>query len=235
MTYDFFLPGLIIDALETHSKDYLIKWIGEICEKGIRTVNMLGSHDGIPLLDLKGMIPDAQIARLIKTVVDRGGIVKDLHGSRNVYYQVNSTYYSALGEDDRKLLLARAIQIFMPGKPQVWYLDLFAGKNDYGAVEKAGSGGHKEINRTNLTLEQVRKGLEREVVRKQLALLRFRNEHRAFGFEAKLRVLDSDPQFLKLVWENNGCRAKLEADLKGYGFRIEAQNEQGELFFLTSD
>ncbi len=28
----------------------------------------------------------------------------------------------------KKMLLARAIQMFMPGKPQVWYLDLFAGK-----------------------------------------------------------------------------------------------------------
>lgn len=38
----------------------------------------------------------------------------------------------------------------MPGKPQIWYLDLFAGKNDYEAVKRAGKDGHKEINRTNL-------------------------------------------------------------------------------------
>lgn len=52
-----------------------------------------------------------------------------------MYYQVNCTYFSALGESDRKMLLARALQIFMPGKPQVWYLDLFAGKNDIDAVK----------------------------------------------------------------------------------------------------
>ena len=61
-----------------------------------------------------------------------------------MYYQVNATYYSALGENDQKMILARAIQLFMPGKPQVWYLDLLAGKNDYAAVEKAGPAGHKE-------------------------------------------------------------------------------------------
>lgn len=54
--------------------------------------------------------------------------MKDLHGQKNVYYQVNAAYYSALGESDSKMLLARALQLFMPGKPQVWYLDLFAGK-----------------------------------------------------------------------------------------------------------
>jgi sucrose phosphorylase len=55
-----------------------------------------------------------------------------------VYYQVNATYYSALGEDDKKLLLARALQMFMPWKPQVWYLDLFAGKNDIEGMKKDG-------------------------------------------------------------------------------------------------
>ena len=78
----------------------------------------------------------------------------------------------ALGESDAKLLLSRVIQIFMPGKPQVWYLDLLAGKNDHAAVEKAGPAGHKEINRTNLTLEQACAELQKNVVRQQLELLR---------------------------------------------------------------
>ncbi len=214
MTYDFFLPGLIIDALERNTNEFLIRWISDMQEKGIRVVNMLGCHDGIPLLDLKGLLSEDQIQSLIDIVVNRGGYVKDLHGKKNMYYQVNATYYSALGEDDAKLILARAIQIFMPGKPQVWYLDLLAGKNDYAAVEKAGPAGHKEINRTNLTLEQVYKQLEKNVVRQQISLLRFRNSFPAFGFDAKLKILDSGPEILKLHWENNGCAAILEANLK---------------------
>lgn len=87
---------------------------------------------------------------------------------------MNATYFSALGEDERKMLLARALQIFMPGKPQIWYLDLFAGKNDYEAVKMAGPGGHKEINRTNLTTAQVCSGLSKPIVKQQLELLRFR-------------------------------------------------------------
>lgn len=65
------------------------------------------------------------------------------------------------------MLLARAIQLFMPGKPQVWYLDLFAGKNDLEAVHRGGEAAHKEINRTNLTSEQVKAGLEQPVTRDQ--------------------------------------------------------------------
>jgi sucrose phosphorylase len=231
MTYDFFLPGLIIDALERNTNEFLIKWIRDMQEKGIRVVNMLGCHDGIPLLDLKGLIADEQIQRLIDTVVKRGGYVKDLHGKKNMYYQVNATYYSALGEDDAKMLLARAIQIFVPGKPQVWYLDLLAGKNDHAAVEKAGPAGHKEINRTNLTLEQACKGLEKNVVRQQLSLLRFRNSFPAFGFDAKLKILDSKPEILKLRWENNGCAATLEANLKTYSCNTTATDEEGKVVY----
>lgn len=76
---------------------------------------MLGCHDGIPLLDLRGLLPEERIAGLIDLIIARGGFVKNLHGQKNVYYQVNATYYSALGEDDRKMLVARAIQLFMPG------------------------------------------------------------------------------------------------------------------------
>jgi len=232
MIYDFFLPGLIIDALERNNNEYLIRWINEIREKKYKVVNMLGCHDGIPLLDLKGLMPDELIESLIRKVVDRGGYVKDLHGAKNIYYQVNATYYSALGEDDRKLLLARAIQIFMPGKPQVWYLDLFAGKNDYEAVRKAGPGGHKEINRTNLTMEQIRSGLKKDIVLRQLSLLRFRNTFPAFGFSSELEIHDAGSDRLRLCWQNEGFKAILEADLKNHAFHIEGTDNEGKIYYI---
>jgi len=231
MTYDFFLPGLIIDALERNTNEFLIKWVMDMQEKDIQVVNMLGCHDGIPLLDLKGLLSDEQIQNLIDIVVARGGYVKDLHGKKNMYYQVNATYYSALGENDQKMLLARAIQIFMPGKPQVWYLDLLAGKNDHDAVEKAGPAGHKEINRTNLTLEQAYEGLEKDIVSQQLSLLRLRNSFPAFGFDAKLEILQSSPEILKLRWKNNGCTATLEANLKDFSCPITATDEKGKVVY----
>ena len=234
MTYDFFLPGLIIDALERNTNELLINWIRDIREKEIRVVNMLGCHDGIPLLDLKGLLADELIQRLIDIVVKRGGYIKDLHGKKDMYYQVNATYYSALGEDDAKLILARAIQIFMPGIPQVWYLDLLAGKNDYAAVEKAGPSGHKEINRTNMALEVACEELKRNVVSQQLSLLRFRNNFPAFGFDAKLEILTSRPEILNLRWENNGCAATLEANLKDYTCNITATDENGNVVYNFS-
>lgn len=218
--YDFFFPGLVIDALETASNQHLLEWIREVVEKEYVTVNMLGCHDGIPLLDMKGLLDDRSIDDLIAIILDRGGMVKDLYGpdgTKIAYYQLNATFYSALGENDDKLVLARAIQMFMPGVPEVWYLDLFAGSNDH---EAAREGGHKEINRTNLSMSQIRSRLRLPVVQRQLALLRFRNTFPAFGFDSRLVIEDSGEGQLHLVWAKGAHTASLTADLATFAFEI---------------
>ena len=229
MTYDFFLPGLIIDAFEQQSGEVLKKWADELVEKKIQVVNMLGCHDGIPLLDLKGLISEERIQSVIDTVVKRGGYVKDLHGQKNVYYQVNATYYSALGEEDKRMLLARAIQIFMPGKPQVWYLDLFAGKNDYEAVKRAGAGGHKEINRTNLTTKEMEAGLQRDIVLKQLEMLRFRHTFPVFSNESEFTMKCIESKIF-MEWKNKEERAVLKADLSDFNFDILAEKNGEKIY-----
>ncbi|EPH06773.1 sucrose phosphorylase [Propionibacterium sp. oral taxon 192 str. F0372] len=221
LTYDFFLPGLLIHSLATRDTGVLKRWIGELVDKDIRTINMLGCHDGIPLLDLKGLLSDDEIQQLIGLVTSRGGHVKDLHGDTTIYYQVNATYYSALGEDDDAMVLARAIQMFVPGKPQVWYLDLFAGRNDHAAVTAAGEGGHKEINRTNLSVADIEAGLATPVVQRQLELLRLRSTHPAFGFDAEISVADTPNDELEITWSRGDSWARLRADLNSKEFGIE--------------
>ena len=253
LTYDFFLPGLILDALYRGDGTYLEQWAKEQIKENIHTVNMLGCHDGIPVLDLAGLLPDDRIEDLIRLLVDRGGFVKDLHGNKKMYYQVNTTYYNALGENEQALLLARALQIFMPGKPQVWYLDLFAGSNDYEAVKRAGAGGHKEINRTNFSQKDIESGLEKEVVKKQLEMLKFRKEFPAFGFDAEMEIRTKpaaqisdqaenalhfekipDEQMynrIYITWKKEGYLARLSADLKAHTYRIQALDPSGNLIW----
>jgi len=242
--YDFFLPGLVLDALDRGTSLPLRRWIGEIKEKNIMTVNMLGCHDGIPILDLKGvnapdrsqkgLLEDAEIEAVMERVMERGGRVKNLFGAdgkKISYYQVNATFFSALGEDEQKLLLARAIQLFMPGIPQVWYLDLFAGENNYEAANKGGAAGHKEINRTELSENDVEQGLKRQVVLDQLELIRMRNTFPAF--DGALETAETDESLLQMTWENNGCTATLKADLRDYSFSVEHGYDSGEKHLLS--
>ena len=236
--YDFIFPGLIIHALDEGTNKYLLRWITELIEKNIKTVNMLGCHDGIPVLDLKGgdnngvsmegLLTDKEIDTIVERIIERGGRVKDLYGpdgKKISYYQVNSTFFSALGEDEQKLRLARAVQMFMPGTPQVWYLDLFAGKNNYVAADKGGTGGHKEINRTTLTLSDIEEGLSQAIVQDQLELIRLRNTSLAFCGE--LSISNTDEHSLQLTWKYRECAATLTADLRDYGFSITHQDEAG--------
>jgi len=229
--YDFFLPGLTIHTIENGTNKALLVWINEILDKGYKTVNMLGCHDGIPVLDLKckevngvynkGLLKDAEIEAIMNKIMERGGRVKNLYGASGKkisYYQVNATFFSALGEDEQKLLLARAIQLFMPGIPQVWYLDIFAGKNDYEAADKGGSGGHKEINRTGLSLQDVEIGLKKDVVIGQLAMMKLRNTSRAF--KGSVTINDSPESGLDIVWKNGKEYAQLMANLKTLTFTI---------------
>mgnify|MGYP001814795841 CR=1 FL=1 len=161
-------------------------------------------------------------------IVSRGGRVKNLFGAdgkKIAYYQVNATYFSALGEDEQKLLLARAIQLFTPGIPQVWYLDLFAGKNDYAAADRGGTGGHKEINRTTLSLADIENGLETDIVRDQLKLLRLRNTHPAF--KGTLEIWPSESHRLHLTWRNDHHVAILEAGLRSHSFNVSHTDYAG--------
>lgn len=229
--YDFFLPTLLIDALDKGRSHYLKRWIDEIQEQNIQTVNMLGCHDGIPVLDLDGYeteegyragLMDANdIEATIESIMQRGGRVKNLFGAdgkKIAYYQVNATYFSALGEDEQKLRLARAIQLFMPGIPQVWYLDLFAGKNDYAAADSDGTAGHKEINRTTLDMAAIEDGLKRPVVLDQLEMMRLRNTAEAFN--GSLQVAGHAEHELEMTWTCGDHSISLMADLKSHGFQI---------------
>lgn len=236
--YDFFLPGLTLHTIENKSNKALLKWAREIVDKKFKTVNMLGCHDGIPVIDLKGkqlddhyssgLLEDPEIEGIMETIIERGGRVKNLFGptgEKISYYQVNATFFSALGEDENKLLLARAIQLFMPGTPQIWYLDLFAGKNDYAAADKAGSGGHKEINRSNLSLEDVAQGCTKDIILQQLQLLRLRNTSKAFSGEVSFNEKDSST--IDILWSYYNEKAHLVANLHTGSFRIQ-YTENGE-------
>jgi len=242
--YDFFFPGLVINALDQGNNAALLHWISDIRTKGLQTINMLGSHDGVPVLDLKGkqvngsyrpgLLSDEQVEATIERIIKRGGQTKNLYdadGKKIDYYQVNATFFSALGEDEQKLRLARAIQMFMPGVPQVWYLDLFAGTNDYAAAERGRTAGHKEINRTTLKIIDIESGLKRPIVLDQLELIRLRNTSPAFNGEMK--VIETEPHLLHISWQHPEVTLTLKADLSDHSFTVSQNDGAGEVVLMS--
>ncbi|MBQ4434502.1 MAG: glycosidase [Clostridia bacterium] len=218
--YDYYLPGLLLDALDTGESGYLFSWAREQLQLDIRPVNMLGCHDGIPVRDIRGLLPDDRIDGIVQRTVDRGGLRKWIYGANPQVYQLNTTYYSALGCDDRKMLTARAIQLFMPGKPQIWYEDLLAGENDLEALRRDPTLDEREINRRRYSLDEAEARLSRPIVKDQLKLLKMRNTHPAFADNTAIEAEQPDPHSLKITWRSGEAYAVLEANVAAADYHI---------------
>ena len=95
------------------------------------------------------------------------------------------------------------------------------------AVKRAGAGGHKEINRSNLTKEQIEKSLDCDVVKLQLDMLKFRNTFEAFNFDADIQVDESENGII-FRWIYNDKTAILNANLKEMSFTAQGIDENGK-------
>ena len=226
--YDFALPPLVLHAMFTGKADALRRWI-EIRPRNAVTV--LDTHDGIGVIDVgadasdraasPGLLSDEEMQALVETIHrNSNGESRRATGAAAAnldLYQVNCTFYDALGRDDLKLLLARAIQFFLPGVPQVYYVGLLAGCNDMELLGRTGVG--RDINRHCYTREELDEALTRPVVVRLLELIRLRNSHPAFDGEFASRSVDGEQ--LRLRWENRGEFAELSVDLSTLAHRIE--------------
>ncbi len=124
-------------------------------------------------------------------------------------YQVNCTFYDALGRNDDDYLIARALQFFAPGIPQVYYVGLLAGTNDMDLLTRSQVG--RDINRHYYTLAEIDAALATPVVRRLIDLIRFRNTHPAFGGD--VRIDTPDEGCIDIVWTSGDDRAALRVDL----------------------
>jgi sucrose phosphorylase len=185
--YDFALPMLTLFSLYSGKSVRLANWLKMSPMKQFTT---LDTHDGIGVVDARDLLTDEELHYTSEELYKVGANVKKVYSSANYnnldIYQINSTYYSALGNDDSSYLLARAIQIFAPGIPQIYYVGLLAGENDIELLEATKEG--RNINRHYYTRAEVDEEVKRPVVQNLLALLIFRNTSPAFDLEGKIDV-----------------------------------------------
>ncbi len=212
--YDFILPYRILDTLVNKTSKELLHYLKT---RPHNQFTMLDCHDGIPVKpDLDGLINTKKAKQLTDLCVERGAnlslILSDDHKSDDGFdvHQIRCTYYSALNHNDDDYLAARAIQFFTPGIPQVYYVGLLAGENDFQAVKKNGDG--REINRHNYSFEEIEQSLEKAVVKRLLKLISFRNEH--IAFQGRFEVVASDDDEVKLIWRKGEQYCLLFINLK---------------------
>jgi len=225
--YDFVLPPLILHAIFNRNALYLKQWLA-ISPRNAITV--LDTHDGIGMIDVgadranpqgnPGLIPPAELDALVEQIhINSNGQSRQATGlaaSNLDLYQINCTFYDVLGRNDRDYLLARAIQFFAPGVPQVYYVGLLAGENDMVLLAKSGVG--RDINRHYYTPEEVEKALQRPVVQSLFELIRFRNQHPAFN--GTFCLPETEDSKIALRWDNGDDWALLEVDMASGRYQI---------------
>lgn len=222
--YDFALPMLVLHALYSGRADRLAHWM-EICPR--KQFTTLDTHDGIGVVDVKDLLTDEEIDFTTKALYERGANVKRKYSSAEYnnldIYQINCTYYSALGNDDDAYLLARTIQLFAPGIPQVYYVGLLAGENDIELLEHTKEG--RNINRHYYTEEEIEKAVQRPLLKKLFQLMRFRNSYGAFDGTVSILPQKAENQ-LVIRWENGALWTELHADLAGKTFSVQYFDEK---------
>ncbi len=219
--YDFALPMLVLHALYSGHGERLASWLSIAPKKQFTT---LDTHDGIGVVDVADLMTQEEIDQTKEYLFVQGANVKRIYNTiayNNLdIYQVNCTYYSALGNNDDVYLLARAIQFFAPGIPQVYYVGLLAGENDIELLEKTKVG--RNINRHYYSKQEVAHEIERPVVKRLFELMKFRNTFGAFDGDIEVTLLEEGAILvIRRTSASGEKKAILTADLRVYHFSIE--------------
>jgi sucrose phosphorylase len=217
--YDFALPLLVLQALYEGTNRNLINWL-QICPR--KQITTLDTHDGLPVVDVVDLMTDEEIERTREHLYTRGANVQRRYSTDPEYknldiYQINCTYYSALGDNDDAYILARAIQFFSPGVPQVYYVGLLAGRNDIELLEATKFG--RNINRHNYSIEEIEQEINRPVIQRLMKLMKFRN--RCDAFNGEMTVERTAEGVIAISWTNGESMARLKGDLSRYTTTIE--------------
>lgn len=224
--YDFALPMTTLYTLYSGKTNRLAKWLKMSPMKQFTT---LDTHDGIGVVDARDILTDQEIDFASEELYKVGANVKKTYSSASYnnldIYQINSTYYSALGNDDKAYLLSRAFQIFAPGIPMIYYVGLLAGSNDIELLEKTKEG--RNINRHYYAAQEVAGEVKRPVVAKLLQMLAWRNDFSAFDLDGSIDVQTPSDTTIKIVRKDQAGKnvAILEADALDKTFKITANDK----------
>lgn len=225
--YDFALPMVTLYSLYSGKSERLAHWL-KMCP--MKQFTTLDTHDGIGVVDARDILTPEEVKYTSQELYKVGANVKKKYSSAEYHnldiYQINTTFYSALGDDDKKYFMARLLQIFAPGIPQIYYVGMLAGKNDIKLLEETKEG--RNINRHYYTREEVAEEVNRPVVASLLKLFTFRNTEAAFDLEGNIEVETPSENEIRIVRMNKDQthKAELKANLKTLDYQVLADGKE---------
>lgn len=208
MAYQFTHFPLAVHAVLNGCSYYYSNWLRSVDKfDGRQFTTVLGSHDGLGMKPLRGVLPKQQITRLGETLAfDHGGLPNYaiLPGGKRTIYEICATPWQLINgaaqeeEFDTKLkryLVVAALGMSIPGLPAM-YINGLLGTNNYAPPE--GLDENRTVNRESFDLEEISARLvddmsqESQVFRAISQIVSKRREYPHFSPGAKLEVLDSE-------------------------------------------
>lgn len=207
LVYNFALPPLVLDAIQSEDASTLSRWAGKLDLPGENTtfLNFLASHDGIGLNPLRGILPEERIEALVSACERTGGFTSykaDPDGSKSPY-ELNINYFDAMGDPDgqigedaqlNRFLTAHSILLCLQGVPGIYVHSLLGSRGWRQGVETLGH--LRAINREKFNDLALRNELmdpstlRSKVLQRLLRMLKVRAEQPPFSPLAGQRILE---------------------------------------------
>ena len=181
--YNFSLPPLITHALLSGDSTYLCRWMMSMPPAlfGCAYLNFTASHDGIGLRPAEGLLPEAELQRMIDTVQSFGAKIsmRSTGNGESRPYEMNVSLFDALkgsfeGPDEFQIdrfLASQTIMMSLEGIPAFYIHSLLATPNDEALLEETGR--NRSINRHRWNLPELSRlmadpGSPQSIVSKEL-------------------------------------------------------------------
>lgn len=225
LVYDFALPAVLLHALGAGDVEPLARWL-DIRPRNAVTV--LDTHDGIGIIDAgpvagrPGLLTEQDMRAIFVRASQATGGHSELASVTpqwaSMPHQINATFPSVVN-DDAAYVMCRAIQVLLPGEPQLYYVGLLDGRDDRERFAATAQG--REVNRHVYDDTELAGALARTVPRALLALARLRRNHPAFDGEFSWERLTETS--LRLGWRTPDASLELDAqfalDFRGFALR----------------
>jgi sucrose phosphorylase len=230
LIYDFQTAPLLLHSFFTGTVDRLDNWFKI---RPANCLNVLDTHDGYGVIDggpingRPGLITQDEMAHIFKVAEKNTGghsaIASVVPQWFTLPHQINATLPNIVANDTAYVAM-RAVQFFLPGEPQVYYVGLFNGMDDQALFARSGQG--RDTNRHIYTPAEIEVALKQPVTQAIIALARLR-KHAAFEGEFSWQVLGADS--IRLQWINGDNKLALEicTSVSAPAFHIDATDASG--------
>ena len=236
LIYDFQTAPLLLHSFFTGTVDRLSDWFKI---RPANCLNVLDTHDGYGVIDggpingKPGLITQDEMAAIFAKAEENtnghSAIASVVPQWFTLPHQINATLPNIV-KDDTAYTIMRAVQFFLPGEPQVYYVGLFNGMDDIELFQKSEQG--RDVNRHNYTPAEIEVALQQPVTKAIIALARLRKHN---AFEGKFTWTQLSNNSMRLAWENGSDAISLEFEttVGASNFVIEATDASGTRKFAS--